>query len=169
MNHERGLLALLPWETKSITRLSNVAWLRLMAMADAIQPNTTLYINNLNDKVNKEEIRSQLYALFTTYGKLIDVVATKTPKMRGQAFLVFTDLTSATAALRACDGMVFYDKPMVCAFYASRFAAHAESTRSTSHMQRANPMPLCVVRILTSSHQALPTLPLQSVYVRLRI
>ncbi|KAH9960449.1 hypothetical protein BC827DRAFT_1207841 [Russula dissimulans] len=83
-------------------------------MADnaSIQPNTTLYINNLNDKINKDEIRSQLYALFTTYGKLIDVVATKTPKMRGQAFLAFTDLASATAALRACDGMIFYNKPM---------------------------------------------------------
>jgi RNA recognition motif-containing protein len=84
-----------------------------LAMADSNQPNTTLYINNLNDKVNKNEIRSQLYALFTTYGKLIDVVATKTPKMRGQAFLVFTDLPSATAALRACDGMIFYNKPLV--------------------------------------------------------
>lgn len=84
-----------------------------LAMADSTQPNTTLYINNLNDKINKDEVRSQLYALFTTYGKLIDVVATKTPKMRGQAFLVFTDLPSATAALRACDGMIFYNKPMV--------------------------------------------------------
>ncbi|KII94815.1 hypothetical protein PLICRDRAFT_33632 [Plicaturopsis crispa FD-325 SS-3] len=76
------------------------------------QPNTTLYINNLNDKINKDELRSQLFALFTTYGKIIDVVATKTSKMRGQAFLVFTDLAGATSALRACEGMVFYDKPL---------------------------------------------------------
>ena len=100
-------------------------------MAEMNQPNTTLYINNLNDKINKDEIRSQLFALFTTYGKLIDVVATKTPKMRGQAFLVFTDLASATAALRACDGMAFYDKPMVRCFIHrilslrfGRFVAH---------------------------------------------
>jgi U2 small nuclear ribonucleoprotein B'' len=98
--------------SRAIKRVS--FFIALTCMADAIQPNTTLYVNNLNDKINKEEIRSQLYALFTTYGKLIDVVATKTPKMRGQAFLVFNDLTSATAALRACDGMVFYDKPLVC-------------------------------------------------------
>ena len=77
------------------------------------QPNTTLYINNLNDQVNKDELRSQLYALFTTYGKIIDVIASKGPKKRGQAFLVFTDLAGATSALRACEGMVFYDKPMV--------------------------------------------------------
>lgn len=83
-------------------------------MALSSQPNTTLYINNLNDKVNTQELRSQLYALFTTYGKIIDVVASKSPTMRGQAFLVFTDLTAATTAMRACEGMVFYDKPMVC-------------------------------------------------------
>ena len=84
-----------------------------MASTSSTQPNTTLYVNNLNDQVNKEELRLQLFALFSTYGKLIDVVALKTAKMRGQAFLVFTDLASATSALRACDGMVFYDKPMV--------------------------------------------------------
>lgn len=77
------------------------------------QPNTTLYINNLNDKINKEELRIQLHALFNTHGRIIDVVATKTPKMRGQAFLVFADLAGATSALRACEGMTFYDKPMV--------------------------------------------------------
>ncbi|KAF8974302.1 hypothetical protein BDZ97DRAFT_1772867 [Flammula alnicola] len=76
------------------------------------QPNTTLYINNLNDKVNKEELKSQLFSLFTTYGKIIDIVASKSQKMRGQAFLVFTDLAGATSAMRACEGMVFYDKPL---------------------------------------------------------
>ncbi|KAF9462592.1 hypothetical protein BDZ94DRAFT_1260780 [Collybia nuda] len=76
------------------------------------QPNTTLYVNNLNDKVNKEELRSQLFALFTTHGKIIDIVASKSQQMRGQAFLVFTDLASATSAMRACEGMDFYDKPI---------------------------------------------------------
>ncbi|KAJ6614297.1 hypothetical protein B0H10DRAFT_1880702 [Mycena sp. CBHHK59/15] len=80
--------------------------------SSANQPNTTLYINNLNDKVNKNELRSQLFALFTTYGKLIDVIASKSHRMRGQAFLVFSDLAGATTAMRACEGMVFYDKPL---------------------------------------------------------
>lgn len=34
--------------------------------------------------------------------------------MRGQAFIVFRDLQSATAALRALDGFEFYEKPLVC-------------------------------------------------------
>jgi RNA recognition motif-containing protein len=82
----------------------------------SISPSATLYVNNLNDKVNKDELKHQLYALFATYGKLVDVVASKTPKMRGQAFLVFTDLAAATTAMRACDGMTFYDKPLVIIF-----------------------------------------------------
>lgn len=88
----------------------------------ATNPNTTLYINNLNDKVNKEELKSQLFALFMTYGRVIDVVAQKGTKMRGQAFLVFSDLAEATSAMRACEGMLFYDKPLVsclCRFIAS--------------------------------------------------
>ncbi|KAJ3994205.1 hypothetical protein F5050DRAFT_1776191 [Lentinula boryana] len=76
------------------------------------QPNNTLYINNLNDKVHKDELRLQLLALFTTYGKVIDIVASKGSKMKGQAFLVFNDLAGATTAMRACEGMLFYDKPM---------------------------------------------------------
>ena len=79
----------------------------------ATSPSATLYINNLNDKINKLELRQQLFSLFTTYGKVIDIIAQKGPKMRGQAFLVFADLAEATAAMRACDGFIFYDKPMV--------------------------------------------------------
>src|ERR1700722_15407757 len=82
-------------------------------MSSSNQPNTTLYIKNLNDKVNKNELRSQLFALFTTYGKIIDIVASKSRSTRGQAFLVFTDLAGATSAMRACEGMLFYDKPLV--------------------------------------------------------
>ncbi|TRM68055.1 hypothetical protein BD626DRAFT_480655 [Schizophyllum amplum] len=84
----------------------------MAATTSTRQPNTTLYLNNLNDKVNKDELRGQIYALFTTYGRIIDIVVSKAPRLRGQAFLVFADLASATTALRACQGMVIYDKPM---------------------------------------------------------
>lgn len=107
------------------------------------QPNTTLYINNLNDKVNKEELRSQLFALFTTYGKIIDIVASKSQRMRGQAFLIFTDLAGATSAMRACEGMVFYDKPLVSAsrlmrervFHPITFCSTL-TTQKRNHMRR---------------------------------
>lgn len=60
-----------------------------------------------------EELRAQLYDLFGSYGKVLDVVATRAPGMRGQAFVVFRDLQSATSAMRGLEGFEFYDKPLV--------------------------------------------------------
>ncbi|KAM4594191.1 U2 small nuclear ribonucleoprotein B'' [Fundulus diaphanus] len=77
-----------------------------------IRPNHTIYINNINDKVKKEELRRALYALFSQFGQIVDIVAMKTVKMRGQAFVVFKELTAATNALRQLQGFPFYNKPM---------------------------------------------------------
>ncbi|KAJ4311836.1 hypothetical protein N0V94_007742 [Neodidymelliopsis sp. IMI 364377] len=75
-------------------------------------PNRTLYVRNLNDKLPKEDIKRNLYMLFATYGVILDVVALKTAKMRGQAHVVFRDIDSATQAMRALQGFTFFDKPM---------------------------------------------------------
>ncbi|TEB30213.1 RNA-binding domain-containing protein [Coprinellus micaceus] len=96
-------------------------------MASSIPPNKTLYVNNLNDKITKDELRTQLYALFTTYGKIIDIVALKGTKMKGQAFLVFADQAGATTAMRACEGMLFYDKPLHIAY--AKTKSHATLSR----------------------------------------
>lgn len=81
-----------------------------------IPPNQTLYVNNLNDKVPKQELRRSLFHLFSQYGSLLDVVALKTTRMRGQAWIVFEDIVNATNALRQLKGFPFYDKPMRIAF-----------------------------------------------------
>ncbi|KAJ3614123.1 hypothetical protein NHX12_017699 [Muraenolepis orangiensis] len=77
-----------------------------------IRPNHTIYINNMNDKVNKEELKRSLYALFSQFGQIVDIVAMKTTKMRGQAFVVFRELAASTNALRQLQGFPFYNKPM---------------------------------------------------------
>uniref|UniRef100_A0A3B4WIV2 Small nuclear ribonucleoprotein polypeptide B2 n=1 Tax=Seriola lalandi dorsalis TaxID=1841481 RepID=A0A3B4WIV2_SERLL len=77
-----------------------------------IRPNHTIYINNINDKVKKEELKRSLYALFSQFGQVIDIVAMKTMRMRGQAFVVFKELAAATNALRQLQGFPFYNKPM---------------------------------------------------------
>ena len=59
------------------------------------------------------ELKKSLYAIFSQFGPILDIVALKTLKMRGQAFVVFRDLPSATNALRSMQGFPFYDKPMV--------------------------------------------------------
>ncbi|XP_029920323.1 U2 small nuclear ribonucleoprotein B'' [Myripristis murdjan] len=77
-----------------------------------IRPNHTIYINNINDKIKKDELKRSLYALFSQFGQIVDIVALKTEKMRGQAFVVFKELAAATNALRQLQGFPFYNKPM---------------------------------------------------------
>lgn len=57
-----------------------------------------------------------LYLLFSTYGPVLDVVALKTMKMRGQAHIVFRDMQAATQAVRSLDGFSFLGQDMVSFF-----------------------------------------------------
>ena len=59
------------------------------------------------------ELKKSLYAIFSQFGEILDIVALKTLKMRGQAFVIFKEIGSATNALRSMQGFPFYDKPMV--------------------------------------------------------
>jgi len=77
-----------------------------------VRPNHTVYINNLNEKIKKEDLKKSLYAIFSQFGQILDIVALKTLKMRGQAFVIFKEISSATNALRSMQGFPFYDKPM---------------------------------------------------------
>jgi RNA recognition motif-containing protein len=73
-----------------------------------------LYVRGLPDKLPKEDLKRNLYMLFATYGVILDVVALKTTKMRGQAHIVFRDLDASTQAMRALQGYTFFGKDMVC-------------------------------------------------------
>ena len=59
------------------------------------------------------ELKKSLFAIFSQFGPILDIVALKTLKMRGQAFVIFKEIASATNALRSMQGFPFYDKPMV--------------------------------------------------------
>ncbi|KAF9596449.1 hypothetical protein IFM89_011278 [Coptis chinensis] len=61
-----------------------------------VPPNQTIYIKNLNEKVKKDELKRSLYALFSQYGRILDVVTLKTAKLRGQAWVVFSEVTTAS-------------------------------------------------------------------------
>jgi U2 small nuclear ribonucleoprotein B'' len=72
-------------------------------------------VSNLpSSKIQKEDLRRSLYILFSTYGPVLDVVALRTMKMRGQAHVVYRDVQTATQAMRALQGFEFFGKDMVC-------------------------------------------------------
>jgi len=54
--------------------------------------------------------------VFSQFGNILDVHAKKTYKMRGQAWIVFEDLSGATKALKEMAGFNFYGKPMKVSF-----------------------------------------------------
>jgi len=80
--------------------------------AGDVPPNQTIYVSNLPEKLKKEDLKKALYAVFGQFGRILDIVALKTFRLRGQAWIVFADVTSATNALRAMQAFPFFEKPM---------------------------------------------------------
>lgn len=74
-------------------------------------------MKNLNDKINKDELKRALYMLFSTYGPILDIVTArvgaKKQSMRGQAHVVYRDIQTSTQAMRALQGFDLFGKEMV--------------------------------------------------------
>lgn len=84
-----------------------------MSVDQRVNPNQSLYLQNLPEKLQKHDLKRSLYMLFSTYGSVLDITAVKTSKMRGQAHILFRDVNAATQALRALQGFEFYGREMV--------------------------------------------------------
>ncbi|KAH7676599.1 U1 small nuclear ribonucleoprotein A protein [Dioscorea alata] len=82
------------------------------ADAPSLPPNMTIYINNLNEKIKIDELKKSLNAVFSQFGKILEVLAFKTFKHKGQAWVIFEDVSSASEALKRMQGFPFYEKPM---------------------------------------------------------
>jgi U2 small nuclear ribonucleoprotein B'' len=113
---ELGTISKLPGQGRLLTsqKKAQVPSARKTGNIPTYAPNQTLYINNIpSAKIQKPDLRIALYALFSTYGPVLDVVALRTMKMRGQAHIVFRDIQAATQAMRALQGFDFFGKEMV--------------------------------------------------------
>ncbi|ROT39800.1 U2 small nuclear ribonucleo protein B [Sodiomyces alkalinus F11] len=85
----------------------------LPAKVTPIPPNQTLYVTNLpSAKIQKSDLRTALYMLFSAHGPVLDIVAMKTMKMRGQAHVTFRDVQTATQAMRTLEGFEFLGRPL---------------------------------------------------------
>ncbi|OLN94345.1 U2 small nuclear ribonucleoprotein B'' [Colletotrichum chlorophyti] len=103
----------------------------LPAKVAAIPPNQTLYVTNLpSSKIQKDDLRAELYLLFSTYGPVLDIVAMKTMKMRGQAHVTFRDIQTATQAMRSLSGTEFLGRPLTIQYAKSKsdFVAKLDGT-----------------------------------------
>ena len=84
-------------------------------VAEAPAPIHTIYIRNLNYKLQPNEIRKSLYAEFIKFGKILDiVVGIKRFALRGQAWIIFDKVESAVQAIAEMNGKVVLNRPVVC-------------------------------------------------------
>jgi U1 small nuclear ribonucleoprotein A len=100
-----------------------------------LPPNQTLYVNNLNDKINPETLKKSLREVFAAFGGIMDIIAMKSLKRRGQAWIIFKEVSSATNALRSLQGFPFYNKPMRINF--ARTKSDAVARADGSYVERA--------------------------------
>uniref|UniRef100_A0A8C3Y949 RRM domain-containing protein n=1 Tax=Catharus ustulatus TaxID=91951 RepID=A0A8C3Y949_CATUS len=95
------------------------------------RPNHTIYINNLNEKIKKDELKKSLYAIFSQFGQILDILVSRSLRMRGQAFVIFKEMSSASNALRSMQGFPFYDKPMKTPKYGNCHCRGSSTPRQT--------------------------------------
>ncbi|KAH3744625.1 U2 small nuclear ribonucleoprotein B'' [Pelomyxa schiedti] len=91
-----------------------------------IPPNNTVYVNNLNERVKLDVVKKELKELFQPFGEILDVVAITSAKMRGQAFVVFREINSATEAIAKLQGHSFHSRPIRLAYCKSKSDAIAK-------------------------------------------
>lgn len=58
-------------------------------------------------------LKASLEALFSTYGDVLSVTAHRNVRMRGQAFVAFSEEEAASKAVKEVAGFPLYGKPMV--------------------------------------------------------
>jgi U2 small nuclear ribonucleoprotein B'' len=81
-----------------------------------IPPNQSLFVKNLNQSIKLPDLKSCLYEAFSRYGDIHEIVASGAAGKRGFAFVVFTEITMATAAMRALNTKPFLDRPLKIAY-----------------------------------------------------
>ena len=81
-------------------------------------PNSTLYLSNIDWSIKKALLKRSLLALFSRHGKVIEVICLRGEggrgkPLRGQAWVIYESLSSATAAIEAERGFVFFGRPLI--------------------------------------------------------
>ncbi|KAH9786500.1 U1 small nuclear ribonucleoprotein A [Citrus sinensis] len=108
---------------------------------------------------NYAELKQSLHAVFKQFGTILEILAFKTLKHKGQAWLVFKDVASATAAVEKMQGFPFYDKPMRIQYAKTKsdIIAKADGTfvpreRRKRHEEKGKPLSYSISRPLGSAY-----------------
>jgi RNA recognition motif-containing protein len=73
----------------------------------------TKQVRNLEERIKVDQLKVALEEIFSEYGNIVEIVAKTNLKAKGQAFIVFDNVESATRAIEEVNGFELFDKPMV--------------------------------------------------------
>lgn len=106
--------------------------------ADVGQPNNTLYLQNINERVAPRHLVPQLRDTFSEFGEVLKVIAKGRLALRGQAFIVFKEVEAARRALEAMQGVRLYGKTVIVRFarYKSDVISKADGTYEIEQRRR---------------------------------
>ncbi|KAI9886271.1 MAG: hypothetical protein M1823_001942 [Watsoniomyces obsoletus] len=83
------------------------------APSSSTAPSPTVYVRNLEESVKIDHMKEALHEIFSEYGNVVDLVAKKNLKAKGQAFVVFDTVEAAERAITEVQGFELFEKPMV--------------------------------------------------------
>jgi U2 small nuclear ribonucleoprotein B'' len=123
-----GRISGAPRRDASLNSLKSIRIVLVHSMAStssaSVIPNHTLYVSYVYDKLNKEVTKKVLHALFGQFGRVIDVVYSKT--LRGRAWIVFEDVSSASQARNNLQDFELYGRPLKIDFALTKSDAVAK-------------------------------------------
>jgi U2 small nuclear ribonucleoprotein B'' len=79
-----------------------------------------IQVRNLEERIKIDDLKEALTSIFSAYGTIIDLVAKRNIKARGQAFVVFDKPEAAQEAINEVQGFELFEKPMVLEFAKTR-------------------------------------------------
>ena len=94
-----------------------------------------VYVRNLEERIKIPALTEALNELFSDYGNILDLVAKPSLKRKGQAFIVFDDVSSASNAIDELNGFEVFDKPMKLAYAKTPSDAFVQAKASAEEFE----------------------------------
>lgn len=94
-----------------------------------------MYVQNLEERVKPEVLSEALKTIFSEFGNVIDVVAKRNLKAKGQAFIVFDQPSAAQNAIEEVEGFELFGKPMRVAMARMQSDKTVEINRSKDEFE----------------------------------
>ncbi|OBA20461.1 RNA-binding domain-containing protein [Metschnikowia bicuspidata var. bicuspidata NRRL YB-4993] len=96
--------------------LDQTSGLRNQETSSSAPSGTTLYINNINEKIALNKIKFVLAKLFGRYGTVVGITAHTNLRMKGQAFVTYKEPQSCEKAILKLQGRPMFKKPLHVSF-----------------------------------------------------